>query len=349
MDGQVCRLWRQNFLYSPRAWAHLEISRQHEPTPSKLHQWLDRSGTVPLHIDVFICTPGIEEVLDQHHQRIESLTVHDHSYSLLENRSFPILQSLTLNFWYQYRTRSWKTGSDMPALRSLRVHYPSLDTPPIYNFPPLRFLALCNVEYCDHFIQNSHHSLTSLMLERISLQNTSGFLEFPCLSFLSLYRVNNLKHCMKVPALTTYHEGGGTEEGSFPIPLPLLSEYGICRGAIKPLFNATTLHECYPNLSRLSIYANSSAAKSFIHSLVCQPTALPMLRLLALRDSILGEPYSREDKHSMMNDVMVRNMAGSVMMELCFDGSLRVPLYFAAVRVYIKEDRGKTDISSEPI
>ncbi len=42
-----------------------------------------------------------------------------------------------------------------------------------------------------------------------------------------------------------------------------------------------------------------------------------------------------------MNDVFERNTATNVKMELCFDGKLRLPLYFGIVRVYIKEGRNK--------
>ena len=54
--------------------------------------------------------------------------------------------------------------------------------------------------------------------------------------------------------------------------------------------------------------------------------------MLGLSDS---EEYSREDKDSMRNDVFMRNIVSSVKMELCFDGVVRVPLYFATVRVYM--------------
>ena len=57
-----------------------------------------------------------------------------------------------------------------------------------------------------------------------------------------------------------------------------------------------------------------------------------MLRIFALSDS---KEYSEEDKDGMKGIVFMRNIASSVRMELCFDGVVRVPLYFADVRVYI--------------
>ena len=168
------------------------------------------------------------------------------------------------------------------------------------------------------------------MLGRISYQYTSTSLEFPSLRYLSLYEVQNIKHRMNVPALTKYHESGRTEEESFSMSLPLLIEYGIHRSYNKSPLNVTTLYQCYPNISRLSVRARTSDVKRFLHSLSRQPIALPMLRIFAvgtLGGSNSEEKYSGEDKESM------RNMASSVKMELCFDGMVRVPLYFGHIRV----------------
>jgi hypothetical protein len=329
IDGQVCRLWRQTILRSPRAWAHLEI-KEHKPAPSELREWLDRSGTSPLHIKVTRCTPGIEEVLDQYCKRLELLAVYGDSYSFLENRSFPILQSLILD---NCHTRNWIIGGSMPALRSLQARYDYLDILPLNHFPPLRFLALYNIKNWEHFIRNSYHSLTSLLLEDLRFQNASESLAFPSLRFLSLSRVHNLKPRMNVPALTTYHEGCEMEEEPFSMSLPLLTEYGIIRWYKNSLFTVTNLHECYPHISRLSIRAVPFFVKPFIQSLVRQPTALPRLRILVVGTISPVVEYSKEDKRSMMNDIHVRNMASGVKMELCFDGSSRLPLYFAVARV----------------
>ena len=82
------------------------------------------------------------------------------------------------------------------------------------------------------------------MLAEISLDDTSGSLDFPSITFLSLYAVENLKHRMNVPVLATYHEGGGTEEEEFPTPLPLLAEYGIFHSACTPPPEVMKLHRC---------------------------------------------------------------------------------------------------------
>ena len=142
---------------------------------------------------------------------------------------------------------------------------------------------------------------------------------------------------MNVPALTTYHESGTPGEESFSMSLPLLIEYGIQRFIEEPFLNVTRLHQCYPNISRLSLRAQPSAVKPFLHSLSGQPTALPMLRILAVGEVYGVIKYSVEDKDSMRKDAFMRNMVSCVKMELCFDGKDRIPLYFAYVRVYIDE------------
>ena len=184
------------------------------------------------------------------------------------------------------------------------------------------------------------------MLGYMSLQYTSELLEFPSLRFLSLLDVENIKYRMNVPVLTTYHESGRTEEESFSRSLPSLIEYGIRQLNEEPFLNVTRLHLCYPNISRLSVRAHPSAVKPFLHSLRGQPTALPMLSILAVGEVHDLMKYTREDKDSMMHDVFMRNMASSVKMELCFDGKDQVPLYFAYVRLFIKRGRSKLTLTS---
>jgi hypothetical protein len=335
IDGQVCRPWQQTILRSPRVGAHLKISRKLISAPSKLHQWVGRSGSAPLHIHATRFIEGEEEVMDQHHKRIESILTSWRSatLALFENRSFPILQSIWVIGGGRPLVR-WSTWRAMPALRSFRASHISLDAVPSNTFPPLKDLGLYSVEDCDSVIRYSYHSLTSLMLGYISLQHTSEFLEFPSLRLLSLVDVKNVKHRMNVPSLTTYHESGRVEEESFPMPLPFLIEYGIYRGPSESPLSVTRLHRRYPNISRLSVRAHPNHVKLLVRSLGRLPTALPMLRLLAVKDVFpLGAKYS------MMNDVFARNMASSVKMELCFDGRARAPLYIyiGDVRVYINE------------
>lgn len=340
IDGQVCRQWRQTILRSPRAWTHLEIGMHFYKAPSELPRWLERSGTAPLHIQIKIwCS---REILDQHLERFESLTVPYHNArTLLKGRSFPILQSFTVAADWDlcHPELRWSTWDAMPALRSLRFSHILVDTLPSKTFPALRVLALSQVQKYDYIIQNSYHSLTTLMLNYIDVPNTSEILEFPSLSFLSLRGMTNIKHRMNVPALTTYHEGGMTEEESFPMSLPLLTEYGIRQHYTAPLFTVTRLHQYYPNLSRISTRVQASGVSAFLQELSGQPTALPMLRLLAvgLEGTFRAKDYSQEARYSMMQDLLARNMATSVKMELCFDGGLRVPLYFGDVRVYIRK------------
>ena len=342
IDGQVCRQWRRTILCSPRAWSHLRISHKFKSAPSKLYQWLDRSGSAPLYIQAINWTWGIEKVLDQHFKRIQSITLLRQHVSLLDYHWFPILQSLTI---YSLNTSivtvRWSTSCAMPALRFLRARYISMSALRSNVFPPLRDLALFKVYDCESIIRNSYHSLTSLMLGYTLLQDTSESLEFPSLRFLSFNRVHNIKHRMNVPALTTYHESEEMEEESFPMSLPSLIEYGVYRPNDNSPINVTKLHQCYPNISRLSTRDRPSNVRQFIHSLSSQPTALPMLQILAVEDVYRSTRYSGEDKESMRNDVSVRNMASSVKMELCFDGRARLPLYFGDVSVYINKYQSK--------
>ena len=338
IDGLVCQQWRRIILHSPRAWAQLVIGDDFRSAPSELRQqWLRRSGTAPLHIWVdSLC--GMEETLDQHYKRIESLTVCDAlAHALLENWSFPILLSLAMFNCVDDHRLEFRL-SNMPALRSLRLGGITMDILPSNILPALRVLVLSTVKEneFDYIIQNSYHSLTTLMLDDLEVSNAPETLEFPSLSFLSLLAVQNLKPRMSVPALITYHEGRITEKESFSMPLPLLTEYGIYSFNILPHFNPSRLHHYHPNLSRVSIRSIASSVKAFLHSLSGQPTSLPMLRILAVEPAFGSKDFSREDKDNMMDDVSVRNTATSVKMELCFDGALRVPLYFGDVRVYIK-------------
>ena len=259
--------------------------------------------------------------------------------ALLENQSFPILQSPTIyGQGIALRLSSWGA---MPALHSLRLGHLSVDALPSKTFPALRVLALSTVKGYDYIIQNSYHSLTTLMLDNLHMPYTSETMEFPSLRFLSILRVKNLKPRMSVSALTTYHERNMTNNESFSMPLPLPTEYGTYETNTYPLFNATTLHQCYPNIFLVSIRARAFIVKAFLHSLSGLPTSLPILRILVVGVAFGCQDFSKEDEDSMMDDVFVRNTATSVKMELCFDGKLRAPLYFAVVRVYIKYGRSK--------
>ena len=347
IDGLVCQQWRQTILRSPRAWAYLEIRDDLRSDPFVVcKQWLGRSGTAPLHIQIHTHW-DLKQILDLHYKRTKSLTVRQalSSFLELENQSFPILQSLTIDGCGIYHpdgpTFRLSTWHAMPALRSLRLRNISVKILLSKAFPALRVLALSQVEGYDCIIQNSYHSLTTLMLDEIQVPSTPETLEFPSLNFLSLLGVKGLKSRMSVPALTTYHEGCTPKEESFSMPLPSLTEYGIYEIYTDPLRDATRLHQCYPNLSLISLRARPSSVKALLHFLSSQPTSLPMLRILAVEFPFERIGLSKEDKESMMNAVSVRNTATSVEMELCFDGKLRAPLYFAIVRVYIKYGRGK--------
>jgi len=145
----------------------------------------------------------------------------------------------------------------MPKLRFLRTY--SIES----TFEEFPSLAPHQVDSCNCLLPNS---FTSLTLDDLSLQGPPGSLDFPSLTFLSFYAVKKLEHRMNVPALTTYHEGGGTEGELPPSPMPLLIEYGIFLSRVKLLFDFTELHRCYSNLIRLSIRAHLFNVKLSVHS-----------------------------------------------------------------------------------
>ena len=174
IDGLVCRQWRRTILCSPRAWAYLEIGGDFESAPLELRQqWLGRSGTAPLHIQALW---GVGEISDQHYKRIKSLTVrHAVARALLENRPFPILQSLTIYgldmYSRAFRLSNWDA---MPALRSLRICGFSVDILPSKAVPALQVLAISRLktEKYDYIMQNSYYSLTTLMLHYLDVPDS---------------------------------------------------------------------------------------------------------------------------------------------------------------------------------
>ena len=179
IDGRVCRQWRQTILHSPRAWAYLQIRYSCISAHSTLQQWLDRSVSVPLHILLKDWIRGAEEALNEHCKRIKSISLYGDYLAYLGHQSFPILQSLTIKAKYtDRRVFRWNACRVMPELHSLRATNISVDALPSNVFPALRVLALYRVKYCNFIIQNSYHSLTSLMLAHISLRYTSEPLEF---------------------------------------------------------------------------------------------------------------------------------------------------------------------------
>lgn len=175
------------------------------------------------------------------------------------------------------------------------------------------------------------------MLDSLSLHDTSGSLDFPSLTFLSLYAVMNLKHRMNVPVLTAYHEGGGTEDEEFPTPSPSLAEYGISSQA-EVLPDVMKLHRYYPNLLRLSIRAIPSAVISFLDSFVTQSAAaVPMLGVLAVGTSDPELTYNNVYERDIMLRIASKNLTRKAKISVHFEDSARieVPLFFGVVRVHI--------------
>ena len=259
IDGQVCRCWRRIVLNTPRAWAYLEI-RDKQPRIEELRTWFHQSGTAPLHIRVDDGnTRELYDLLDDHHARIASLRMAACDPSFLEHREFPCLRLLDVEGWHPSRfyqpTARW---GPMPILRSLRSG--PIDVSVVQNvFASLEVLTLYSAKNIS--LQRHFKSLTTLMLSTITLgEAISGPIDFPSLTYLSLWRLTGLKPHINAPCLTTYHEGGGTQDESFSGPLHSLGEYGV----YGPGFSYSEWHHSFPILSRLSIRSVPHILISFL-------------------------------------------------------------------------------------
>ena len=350
IDERVCRLWRQIVLNTPRAWRYLEISSHEHKQPSRreLESWLSRSGTVPLHIRI-----GVDIELDESingrtlyglvsdcHTRIASLRMVSSYPTFFEGREFPCLRLLDITNWYMLHEYSSTIHfHSFPELRSLRLCHidESISEDAIGSVVALNDLTSMEslVLYyttCTSLAQHSL-SLTTLMLDTVSFGDPmSSLVDFPSLTYLSLYDVHGLKPHINAPCLDIYHEGGDTMHESFPTPLPSLVEYGL----YGPYFgdsDPAKWHKIFPNISRVAIRAVPHVLIELLDSL---STHLPSL--LALRTISVGpdneDIQSTEDEQGTMKSlIVVRGNACHMSVALCFEEapSFQIPIFFGAV------------------
>jgi hypothetical protein len=336
IDGQVCRLWRQIVLNTPRAWAYLEISHAKPPSISSLRLWLDRSRTAPLHIrvdrnfilDQFMTFYGL---LGDYHTMIASLRMGVGLLSFFEERHFPSMRLLHVSGWY-WRHCSFPPVQlgPMPALRSLRLGTTNDLVVPLDRLPPLKTLVL-RATKCTS-LSKSSPSLVALMLHSASLGDAiSGSLDFPSLTHLALFGVRGLKPNICAPYLVTYHESGCTSTESFSTPVPSLVEYGVC-GKISRHPDPTELHRSFPNIERLAIRADLSVLIALLVFLSGHPQSLPALRVISVSSANKwGEKISREAKETMKNLITVRSEVCHRDVALRFEPvrQLHLPIPFA--------------------
>ena len=186
IDGQVCHLWRQVVLDSPRAWSYLEFSHHELPDAEKLRSWLRRSGTAPLHVranESFTrhALRDFYDLLSDYHTRIASLRMSICSSSFFPEQEFPRLRHLDIS-WYPYRFCLTKARwGPMPELRSLCVANADLYVMQLNDLPSLKVLIL-NYINC-HSLSRLPQSLTTLMLMDTSFKHViSGPVDFPSLT-----------------------------------------------------------------------------------------------------------------------------------------------------------------------
>ena len=339
IDQRVCRFWRQIVLNTPRAWRYLEISHCeiNHPNLRKLQSWLNRSGAVPLHIRVGIDNAfnsgdngqAIRDLLNKHRTRIASLRMASGSRYLFEDREFPCLRLLDIAMLY------WDSTTihfrSFPELRSLRLSMSVQSTVVRLNdLTAIESLVLCDLT-CTSLVQHSP-SLTTLMLDSVSLGDTiSSRVDFPSLTYLSLYNVRGLKPHINASRLVTYHEGADTIHESFSTPLPSLLEYGVY-GPDSGDLDLTKWHILFPNISRVAIRAVPCVLVLFLHYLSAHLRFLLVLRLICVGHLWEDIGLTEADQKTMKYLIGVRSAACHMDVELCFEKSpYRIPIFFGEV------------------
>ena len=353
IDERVCRFWRRIVLNTPRAWRYLEISQHEHKKPSirELQSWLSRSGTVPLHIRVDIdieLDMGVDkwtlyDILSDYHTRIASLRMAFGYPAFFEGREFPCLRLLDVANWFLLHGDSPTIHfCSFPELRSLRLGYIDTSSAEDSIYPRDTAVALDGltsmeslalyITTCTSLAQHSL-SLTTLMLDIVSFGDPmSSPLDFPSLTYLSLYRVHGLKPHINAPCLNAYHEDMDTARESFSAPLPSLVEYGLYGPDLDDL-DPAEWHYFFPNISRVAIRA---APRSLVALLDSLSTHLPSL--LALRTISVGsEPgstrFTEDEQGTMKSLIGVRGDACHMGVALRFEEgrSFQIPIFFGAV------------------
>ena len=351
IDGKVCRCWREIVLNTPRAWSYLEISHNRPPTIPNLLLWLGRSCTAPLHIRV-----GTNFTLDKHrtgfsllrdyHTRIASLRMMVGNLFVFDGRDFPCLRLLDIKSWPLNAPSSspFRWGA-MPTLQSLRTcHMPHVETL-LDGVAPLKTLVL-HENKCIPLLRHSV-TLVTLMLYGVSFGDSiPGSVDFPSLTYLSLYNVSGLKPHINAPHLVTYHGSRYSVRESFPAPVPSLVEYGVWHlphGWGDP----SEWYRAFPNIVRLSIRASRKVLISLLGALSGQPHSLPALRTISVGPAwISWITFSEADRKTMESLVRARNDACSVDVALHFEMGrpFHTPIFFADVRYFPSDDLCHSDV-----
>ena len=350
IDERVCRLWRRIVLDTPRAWRYLEIPPYEckQPSIRELKSWLSRSGTVPLHIRVGIdieLSKGVKVwtlygLLSDHHTRIASLQMVSGYPPFFEGRVFPCLRRLDVSTWYLSRGYPPNIHfGDLPELRSLRLGFidksiaedPLMCVVALNDLTSMESLVLYRAT-CTSLAPHSL-SLTTLMLDTVTLRDPmSSPVDFPSLTYLSLYDVRGLKPNIYAPCLDTYHEGGDTIHESFPTPLPSLVEYGL----YGPYFDDSdpaSWPKNFPNISRIALRADPRVIVALLDSLSTHLPTLLALRTISIGPDTEDTQFMEDTQEIMKSLIGVQGDACHMGVALCFEGapSFQIPIFFGAV------------------
>ena len=328
IDGRVCRIWRQIVLNTPRAWTYLEIGTD-QLTKRRLREWLHRSGSAPLHIRVIreLTCLILDDLLRGYHTRIASLRLPLGDSFLFEGRDFPYLRLLEVNRWDPRDAPSMRWRS-MPELQSLRLVATETFSLQWSELPQLEVLIL----YSTKLTSSPQHpqSLTTLMLDKVSVQDAiSSPIDFPSLTYLSVYFVTGLKPYINAPRLVTYHDSG--REEPFPSPIPSLVEYGAYFPSFEDV-NLARWHHAFPNASRLSIRSYSIDLIKFFRSLSRDPNSLPALQTISVGASG-SEQFTEESQETMRSLVRVRGEVCRMDVILYFETKppFHIPIFLGEV------------------
>jgi hypothetical protein len=337
IDEQVCRIWRQIVLNTPRAWIYLEISAEEPPGTTELHEWLHRSGSAPLYIrikrahiyDICIGKYPRYDLLRGYRTRIASLRLPVGHPLFFNRRDFPCLRLLEIkrcnSVGFPTSPIRWDA---MPELRSLRLASKEEDSLQLQwsDLVQLEALSLYSIRLTSP--PQHHQSLTTLMLDNVSVEGISSPISFPSLTYLSLYAVPGFKPYINAPCLVVYHEWGPTE--SFPSPVPSLVEYGVlCSGYHDE--NPASWHRSFPNMSRLSIRAYLPTLISFCRSLSHDPHSLPALQTISAR--VANGRFPEQEQAIIRDLVRVRAEACQmdVILHLDTKRPYQDPIFFGEV------------------
>jgi hypothetical protein len=345
IDGQVCRLWRQIVFNTPRAWGYLEIGEickwRKNPSTAELRSWLDRSGTTSLHIrvdqdstlDEGINGRKLYDLLSDYHTRIASLRMASGDFSFFGGRDFPRLWLLEVNKWGpSHSSLSPIRWGPMPGLRSLHLGNTNHPVVPFDEISPLNILILYKTNCTS--LQRHSASLTTLMLEGISFHGADAFsdpLDFPSLTYLSLFDVYGLKEYIVAPNLITFHQGGWTLRERFREPQRFLVEYGTFGLDIFYADPSELYHEV-PYISTISIRAEPPDLISWLRSL-SNSYVLRDLETISVGPQKRYAKFTKEERETMESLVLARSYDCERDIELCVEDGLQleVPLFFAEV------------------